>query len=363
MEEQVSMNIAKSDEYKYEDIGSTRIYPQLARASLFNLHANALEIIMENLGAFQGPKNFVVIGPGAEVVPFSENLETVVSMLDHGSLVLMDYNADICAKIPAYLQHKGFGDRFTIVQVPKGEIIDPRKSSDTIYVVEHDVAEGLAVVDGSVSGVDMTLSVHHVTMYLDDITRIGADVKKVLAPGGFLHVGEGDVDMKYSERKIRSLAEEMLEMGERGVKFYDMRNCHGDCDGERNLYFGDEDYSGRFSVDNKGDVTMLFGRGRLRYTNAARMQEKYGGRIDELGEIKGQKTVLNFPLIDIGRPEDFQGMVVPVVNYYEGIGEVTLPRLEKGCMKASTRQLVRSEVMLREVLWSIILCLASLRIG
>jgi hypothetical protein len=68
------------------DIAANSIYPALARATLFELHANLLDLIRKGLSSLKGPKNLVVVGPGSEALPYSENLESLASLLDDGNL-------------------------------------------------------------------------------------------------------------------------------------------------------------------------------------------------------------------------------------------------------------------------------------
>jgi hypothetical protein len=73
------------------DIAANTIYPALARATLFELHANLLDLLRKGLSSRKAPKNLVVVGPGAEALPYSEHLESLTSLLDGGNLILLDY--------------------------------------------------------------------------------------------------------------------------------------------------------------------------------------------------------------------------------------------------------------------------------
>jgi hypothetical protein len=96
------------------DIAASAIYPTLARATLFELHANLLDLLRKGLSSREAPKSIVVVGPGSEALPYSEHLEALVSLLDGGNLILLDYNKEICDKIPSYLESKGFAGHFRI---------------------------------------------------------------------------------------------------------------------------------------------------------------------------------------------------------------------------------------------------------
>ena len=74
------------------DIAANTIYPTLARATLFELHANLLDLLRKGLLSREAPKNLVVVGPGSEALPYSEHLESLASLLEGGNLILLDYN-------------------------------------------------------------------------------------------------------------------------------------------------------------------------------------------------------------------------------------------------------------------------------
>ncbi|MCI0668608.1 MAG: hypothetical protein L0Y43_11210 [Methylococcaceae bacterium] len=74
------------------DIAANPIYPVAARAALFDLHANLLDLLERGLAPRESPRNIVVVGPGSEALPFSEHLETVSALLNGGNLILLDYS-------------------------------------------------------------------------------------------------------------------------------------------------------------------------------------------------------------------------------------------------------------------------------
>jgi hypothetical protein len=69
----------------------------------------------------------------------------------------------------------------------------------------------LEVSSLSVDAVDATLSIHHATPTLNDLERISSEIFRVLKPGGILHLGEGDVDMSYAERKMVMIGRDLLD--------------------------------------------------------------------------------------------------------------------------------------------------------
>jgi hypothetical protein len=306
------------------DIAAQSIYPALARASLFDLHENELELLDKGLSKIKGPRNVVIVGPGSEVVPFSENLETVINMLNGGNLILMDYNGDICNKIPAYLTEKGFNEKFDIKKI-KGEF-DPRKSSNTIFIQDRNILDGYSVPDNSISAIDMTVSVHHATQYEEDIATICNEAKRALQPGGILHIGEGDVDMKYSERKINKIVQDIFDSGTKTVKTSDKR--YQDLEPRFNMFCrtrhpGKYDRADVF-ISRRGAVEIIA-------TNPSKLYR----HLEETGYKQIHKTVhkteknIILPLIDHAIEEDFQGMIVPVRAYYQAIKDTCLPRLDK----------------------------------
>jgi len=324
------------NENPYHDIAATSIYPKLARATLYKLHSNLLEMLGKALDRSK-QNNLLVVGPGAEVLPFSEELSWVYENLNGGNLILLDYNKEIIKKAQDYLYGKEFHSPLFKYVRQDGRVIDPRQAKRTIFFEARDVRERLPYKDGSLSAVDMTLSIHHATTYRQDIKKIFDDVHRVLSTGGVLHLGEGNVDMKHSEVKIRKLCRYLMAGGEDAVHITDRRAAVNGYlrEFQLNKVFlekewnvsckdplpeSDQRYGCMLAVDDKGMVEIT---GLKNPTKSA-----------ELLQLNGYKQMfatgngIILPLIDCSIQYDFEGMIKPVLEYYDSIQKVGLSNLE-----------------------------------
>jgi SAM-dependent methyltransferase len=297
--------------YGKQDLADHPVYPAIARALLFNLHENELELLEESMSTLQSPKTLVVVGPGTEVLPFSENIEIASRMIDGGNIVLMDYSEKICKKIPEHLKKMGIDKRFTIRGV-KGEY-DPRESSNTIFIEQRNIVDGYSFPDSSVSAIDMTVAVHHATQYESDITDFCREAYRVLVPEGILHIGEGRVDMKHNERKLKRVAKDLLESGEAGVKVIDARYRDRP---PRQSYFG-------VHADNHA-VVFINETGMMSITSQDLCRARKHLEENGYKQVFQDEEKLVMPYIDHGMEEDFQGLIMPVRDYYDAIRKTTL---------------------------------------
>jgi len=309
------------------DIAANTIYPALARATLFELHANLLDLLGKGLSSLVAPKTLVVVGPGSEALPYSEHLESLASILDGGNLILLDYNKEICDKIPAYLESKGFASRFRIERAKDEGIIDPENFHNTIVVRQWNIRDGYPLPVASVDAIDMTVSMHHVTQYVSDLSGLFIHARNALKTGGVLHIGEGDVDMKYSERKIKKFADDVLASGVRGVIVSDSR--YGEFS-PRQWQAGEEDAEALIHVTSNGMVS-------IHHADAETLSSQLGESGYKQMHVTGNTVVL--PLIDHSIEEDFQDMIVPVRAYYDAISELCLRRLDPAYHEASVEAL------------------------
>lgn len=300
------------EENSKEDLAPKLIYPALARALMYNLHENALRMIGNSLKDIEGPRTLVVVGPGKEVLPYSENMPQVKRMLNGGTLLLMDYNETICDGAKNYLETKDTeGLKVKRTQMPK-------KEADTILIQHRNIKEGYSAEDSTIDAIDMTVAVHHVTQYRSDIVDLFKEAYRALKPGGFLHIGEGDVDMKYNERKLHKIANDLLASGETSVKVLDHR-YHDDVE-PRETNFGEESENpAEVYISNRGMVTIT-GADVQRVMNHFENGAGYKQLLPEEERIV-------MPFIDHCIEADFQGLIVPVREYYKQITDTCLKRL------------------------------------
>jgi hypothetical protein len=297
------------------DIAANNIYPVLARATLFELHANLLDLLRRGLSSRKAPKNLVVVGLGSEALPYSEHLEALASLLEGGNLILLDYNKEICDKIPAYLESKDFSSLFRIERSKDEGIIDPGNFHNTILVKQWNIRNGYPLPAASIDAIDMTLSMHHVTQYKSDIYDLFMHARNTLKTDAILHLGEGDVDMKYSELKIERFAHDVIASGVQGVMINDSR--YEDFS-PRHWHIGDEGTEALIHVTSNGMISIQHADVEKVSSHLAKSGYKQMHIIDN--------TVV-LPLIDHSIEEDFQDMIAPVRAYYDAITELCLRRL------------------------------------
>ena len=306
------------DEQSAEDLAPKKIYPAIARAMMGELHANLLEVVSYHLRGGSG-KNLLVLGPGSEVLPFSEHLDDVGDMINGGDLILQDYNETICRKMKEYLEGKK-SDRLTFGDAGPGQA--------RVIIRHQDVRAGLAAQPDSLDAIDMTVSVHHATQYENDLIRILADARRVLKKNGLLHIGEGNVDMKYSERKLERLVKDVSEITGTNIELFDRRNG---IENRRQLLLGYLDLGERTTIlVNEQGMVELLGVGLSCSSDRSKPNEY---EVAEALAQRGYKQMIEsdhsifLPLIDHAIEDDFQGLIVPVRKYYAEVSAACLKNL------------------------------------
>ena len=312
------------------DIAATSLYPILARISQFELHANLLDLLQKGLSGQEGPINIVVVGPGPEVLPFADHLATVTGLVNGGNLILLDYNREICDRIPGYLEQKGFGRGFRIERCRDREIPDLRTVRNTVLVMEWDLRDGFPFPAASIDAIDMTVSLHHVTRYASDVALLFRQAATVLTDGGVLHIGEGNVDMKHSERKIRQLVGDLCTCGAAGVLVSDAR--YGDAAPLQWSVGDGENTTMHISADGMIGIDAANGALFAHCLAGAGYKQLY---------VSENLVVL--PLIDHAMEKDFQEMIMPVRVYYGAISELCLRSLDPALHEEFFRVLYKEQ--------------------
>jgi SAM-dependent methyltransferase len=243
----------------------------------------------------------------------------------------MDYNKAICDKIEAYLTEKGFNQRFAIKQIEG--TYDPSKSTGTAFIQVRNILDGYSFPDNSVSAIDMTVAVHHATQYESDILDIFKEAYRVLTPGGLLHVGEGNVDMKHSERKLKKLGNDLLASGEEGVCVIDTR--YQDLPA-RETCFGAENH--------KNATVIITDKGMVKISNT-KDSSKALNHLQSAGykQLYQNNGDIILPFIDHAMEEDFHGMIIPVRNYYSAVKQTCLEKLAKDKHEAFLKAITKEQ--------------------
>ena len=298
------------------DIAASSAYTLIANTVLKELHSNALKLLKNELSAKSDLKSLMIVGPGSDVLPFSNEIEYILETIGtEGNLILLDYNSDICNNAKIRLTKNSFFDVYSDSNtvLSENEVFDPLNHRGFIHIQNHNIKQGFYVPDNSVSAIDLTVAVHHITQYEQDLEKVLRQAFQVLQPGGALHLGEGNVDMKHSEKKIINIVNTLYDAG------------------EKKIFLSDERYQDSPSrVQKIGEQSRQKTSAHVRVTQKAMVHIRYSENITDIKIINafenaGYKSITNtgdqviFPLIDHGIESDFKGLVVPVREYYQRI--------------------------------------------
>lgn len=222
--------------------------PKAYALAVPGLLADQHRVLLSSLEAHlsgQTAPTLLVLGCGGEVLPYSfqyedgalgeSNIRRVHAMIREGSLMLADVtdsDESGLRRSHEVLAHCGFfhpgrfcfrragGDTF----VPEGKMhLDAYPKSSVIFL-QQNLRDPLLIADESVDAIDANLALHHVTQTRECMLRMYRELCRVLKPGGLLHLGEGNVDMNYSERKICRIGADLAEILGRDVIVQDARD-------------------------------------------------------------------------------------------------------------------------------------------
>ena len=307
------MTNMKTIENSKPDIACKSVYTALARALLPEVHSTLLEQLAQ-MPEKESGNNICIIGPGPDALPYIDNLGLLDRVRgNEGKVLFLDYNPAILNVLSGKLRAEGVDNK-----VISGS---ERMTSSGVYIAQGDVRHALKRFPGEFDFMDMTVSVHHATTRKADLQSICDDSFAALRPNGKLHVGEGNVDMKYSEAKFDRILADVLDIT--GVDAAEIRVVDQrvglDTGREGKVGYMILDENGMVSVGQYSAVGALFGQ-----LCQGLIERGYKQVVGDSG-----KGVI-VPLIDHAMEEDFQGLIVPVRAYYDAIIEGTLCGLETG---------------------------------
>jgi len=242
------------------DIASaTSVYPIVIATPVFRaLHSLLLDEICIFLNSSQSPKTLGVIGISPILSPYADNFSRLRKSLKKGdNMVCIDYNSKIIGDGFNYAYKSGMLSRFhpklfVLSEDSKAKIIqrsvpnslislyDARTnlSPETIFfrmtdfkiiqsgkldskinscldgkisMIEADIRNGIPLEDNSVDFFDSTITLHHGSAYEQRAEFIVQDIFRSLKPGGRFFLGESDVNMRYSEKKINMIVNDLLD--------------------------------------------------------------------------------------------------------------------------------------------------------
>ncbi|MBW3002292.1 class I SAM-dependent methyltransferase [Candidatus Woesearchaeota archaeon] len=289
-------------------------YTKSAPAVLNDLHQYLLDSIENHLVVTRrtyggDERSLLVIGPGPQVLPFSSDRDRLKGMMGlEGKIVLMDcvFDAEKIGQSIQGLAKAGFFDSgyFRIGTITDREINPETLDKETISYQKGDLRKNLMFPDKSFTCVDATLSIHHATPFEKDLDKITQEIYRILKPGGFFHFGTGAVDMKYSEKKIDTVANDLIEFyGDCIIEISDER----DRSNPRRLEYNSGNSTIEVRIDEYGMLHFPRESGLLQH-----LQERKYAVSEENGEIVA-------PLINPDSDVDRQGIVEPVSKYYAAI--------------------------------------------
>ena len=230
-------------------------YHNLIKSQIFrNLHAVLLESIGTHLRSVDGHKVHAILGPSGSVSPYLSNPKLFREQFkDQSHVMLVDYNPAILYSaykalsrsgmteiLEPRLYHsadaaeqicrdeKGLEGRVSII--PDSQNSNFRltrkeaEESNAITLIEHNLKSGVPLPDESADCIDATLSLHHIAPYTWQLVGFLKDAYRSLKKGGMLFWGEGFVDMRYSEEKIKRIAKDMAALTGKDVIIEDRRD-------------------------------------------------------------------------------------------------------------------------------------------
>ncbi len=324
-------------------------YAQSVPEILGDQHGVLLSSLENFLSGKEAPR-LLVLGCGGEVLPYSfqyqdgalgkSNAGRIYAMMREGTLILLDVTDSEQSGLrrsQATLTHCGFFDpgRFCCCRaggemfVAGGKIQPSDYPPSSIILLQQNLRDPLLIEDGSVDAIDANLALHHVTQTRERMLRIYRELYRVLKPGGLLHLGEGNVDMNYSERKICRIGADLVEILGREVVVQDDRDRNypyyyviapGHRDGP--LQSASSSKPTDVSISDEGIVHLRPGFS-VEASGTAPAKERL---IEELGRRGYKQSLLMadrvaLPLIDPMMDCDRKGLIEVVDRYYAAVLE------------------------------------------
>lgn len=288
----------------------------------------------------------LVLGPGGQVLPYScqytdgklgdSNRDRMKKIIRDGKLILLDYVLDFdqngLVKGLYTLTKTGFFDKaadgsviFNVGKFATGETINPADLKPaTVSFVKNNLRDNLKVADSSVDLVEATLSIHHASVTRDELRRVYREISRVLKPGGIVHLGEGNVNMNYSEDKLIRIGQDVCEYLGTPVHLEDNRDS-GNGYVLNAMFVPGKKYDRLPAFSKLKDAVLpaevLVDKDGIVHVTAQKpidlMRTLHGKGYKSLSIEHG--SAVTMPLIDPSMPEDVAGHIVPVDGYYAAI--------------------------------------------
>lgn len=280
--------------------------------------------------------NLLVLGPGRTVLPYScqytpdgklgeSNKQRIKSIIGDGRIVLLDYVSDGLEEALQTLETTGFFDEnYFKAGLTSNENFDVEQGEKgSISFLVNNLRDDLKIGDCSIDAADGTLSIHHASVTRQELNGVYEEIFRILKPGGLLHLGEGQVDMNYSEDKLIRIGQDLSSLLASLVRIVDEREKDNGYV-VNSVFEPGKSYSGLPVInDINGSYTpiRITGEGMVVIKATAPDQVAL---VDGKSEViaqqlneKGYKQMFVFsdsiviPLIDPEMPEDVVGQMVP----------------------------------------------------
>ena len=183
--------------------------------------------------------SLVVLGPGGLVLPYSmqydgqnlgkTNRKKIKKILKKGRAVFVDYVLSAkhggLEKQLDTLKKMGFFEEnyFLKGAFNPGKISNIGPGPETLSFLLNNARDPLKIDDDFADAVDANLSLHHTYVNRAELDRLCKELYRVIKPGGMLHLGEGNVDMNYSEDKTIQLATDLSRILNKSIVVTDDR--------------------------------------------------------------------------------------------------------------------------------------------
>ncbi len=295
----------------------------------------------------------LVLGSGGQVLPFSckytkdgklgdSNRDRIKRIIKNGRIISLDYLLEESKygleRGVKTLEAMGFFDNgyFTNAGFNLEGIVKPEElSKGSICFLLNNLRDKLRLTPNSIDAVDATLSIHHASITREELARIYKEIFRALKPGGFVHLGEGNVDMNYSEDKLVKIGQDISSILNSDVLVTDEREKSTEY--VVNAFFenGGKHESlpviTRQEAENKKNYASVKitedGLVVLRANNPNELiiTKDLAYKVRDEMKNRGYKQMfvfddsLTLPLIDPEMPEDVRGQIEPVNRYYEAI--------------------------------------------
>ncbi len=316
-------------------------YSKSAPRVLWDQHGFLLDTLETKLAGKNDPV-VLVLGPGGKVLPYSctytadgklgdTNRGRIKKIVGEGKIVLLDYVVDynkagLIQGLDTLTQMGFFEPRYFRVGsfIHDGSICIPHTKPGTISFLKNNLRDQLRVSSESADAVDATLSIHHASVTRDELRRVYREISRALKPGGIVHLGEGNVNMNYSEDKLVRIGQDVCEYLGTPVHLEDNRDS-GNGYVLNAMFVPGKKYDRLSAFSKLKDAVLpaevLVDKEGIVHVTAQEPVELMRTLLGKgYGNVRTtDATHVEMPLIDPSMPEDVAGHINPVDGYYAAI--------------------------------------------